>query len=443
MSKPVLQVELQHLLDTAPLRDELEIMESVCPDLEFTYLGNSRRELSQLMQNAEDKDKITAHFELLAYLLQITDNVPDLAQKIDEVYNAELAQYEENMQAVFEQTKPFERTARSLSLLYQNATYDVPIYIMPVSRDRFADAANPRHFDLFQHFLRQQFYKWKMQNSPFYISYIGDIGSKSAMDKMATIAQETRALAVLDIAEKNTFQEVLKYADRLGITGIPAHLAHLVVIGTWVNAYKAFDVAFSRDEKGRLCRKETQMSVPTAGAFIGKMLNVAPGEFITGMENAPFVGINGVKVKYDLERIDAKTWEDLGLIQISTEGHIQGATTANKSNNYDLRKFPKVDVANALLKDLIQFCNIKSFSKWGERQKRIFQREIEVYLNNRVIKGLIEGYSINLIRYDEYDENVEIDITVRFFEIADKFEINLHGPKNIVNLLDKGAEKNK
>lgn len=440
MAKPSLQIELQELLNTEPLREELEVMEYVCPDIKVTYDEDSRRELPSLLRNTQDKEEITARFELLALLLQTAGSIEEMAAKVDETYIAEKERYEENMQAVFGQTKPFERTARSLHLLYENASGDTNVYIMPVNSARFADSANPRHFDLFRHYLRQKFYAWMMDNSPFYISYVGDIGSKSAMDKMAMIAQETRALAVVDIVEKSTAQAVMDYADRVKIAGIPAHLAHLIVIGTWVYAHNAFDIEFKRDEQGRLKRNQKPMSVPAAGAFIGKMMSVPPGYFITGLEKSAILGINGVKVQYDLERIEAKEWDKRGLIQIEPYGHIQGATTANKSNNYDLRKFTKVDVANALLKDLVQYCNNKAYSKWGKKQKREFQQEIEIYLNNRIKRDLIEGYKINSIEYDEYEETVEIDITVLFHDVADEFDINLHGPKGMVNLRNAEAD---
>lgn len=446
MSKQSLQLELQQLLDTKPLLDELEILECVCPDIKFTYDKDARRELPSILLEVQDqvkdneKDKITSKFELLVLLLQSAEAVDEMAQKVDGFYQAELERYEENMQSVFSQTKPFEKTARSLSLLYQNANSESNIYIMPVNNVRFADSANPKHFELFRHFLRQKYYDWKMDDSPFYISYVGDIGSKNAMDMMAMIAQETRALAVVDLMEKSTAQAVMDYADRLKITGIPAHLAHLVVLGTWVYAHNAFDVEFKRDEHGSLRRIEKPMSVPSAAAFIGKMMSVPPGYFITGLEKSAIVGINGVRVQYDLQRIEAKEWDSRGLIMIEPYGHIQGATTANKSNNYDLRKFPKVDVANALLKDLVQFCNNKAYSKWGKNEKKEFQMEIENYLNNRIKRDLIESYKIVHIDYVAIVETVDIDIAIKFFDVADEFDISLHGSKNEITLKDENKE---
>jgi|GEM_PF-2439943 len=436
-----LTLELEELLKTAVIEEEIDTLEYVLPELKYTRDVDARRDLPEVLSDQQEKEEILAKFDLLALLLDSITSVEEIAAKVDETYLAEKERYEENMQAVFAQTKPFEKTARALHLLYENATGDTNVYIMPVNKARFADSANPKHFDEFRHFLRQQFYKWMMDDSPFYISYIGDIGSKSAMDKMAMIAQETRALAIVDIKEMSSAKAVVDYASRLKIAGIPSHLAHLVVLGTWVYAHNAFEVEFTRDDNGRLKRIEKQMAVPASGAFIGKMMSAMPGEYITGLEKSAILGINGVKVAYDLQRVDAKEWDECGVIQIESYGHIQGATTANKSNNYDLRKFPKVDVANALLKDLVQFCNDKAYSKWGERPKREFKKEIEIYLNRRIKHNLIEGYSINTIEYDEHEENVNIDITIHFYEVADEFDINLHGPRGLIDFNKQDDKK--
>lgn len=438
MNKP----NLQQLLNTEPLELELETMEYVLPELKFTYDEDSRHDFPAMVDDDQEKENFISKFELLHLLLSSSNDIQQIADKVDEVYQAEKDRYEENMQAVFTQTKPFEKIARSLHLLYENAAGDTNVYIMPVNGARFADSANPKHFDEFRHYLRVKFYEWMMNDSPFYISYIGDIGSKSAMDKMAMIAQETRALAVLDIKEMDNAKKVMEYADKIKITGIPAHHAHMVIMGTWVYAHNAFEVEFTQDDLGRLKRKEMPMAVPAAGAFIGKMMSAPPGYYITGLEQSAITGINGVRVTYDLQRIEAKEWEERGLIQIEPYGHIMGTTTANKSNNYDLRKFPKVDVANALLKDLVQYCNNKAFSKWGQRQKREFQREIEIYLNRRIKHELIQGYEVRKIEYDPHEEKVDIDILIHFFEVADEFDIKLSGPKGMIDFKKDDEQNN-
>ncbi|NUO02689.1 MAG: hypothetical protein HUU01_18940 [Saprospiraceae bacterium] len=441
MIKNAIKAEaLKELLDFEPILEGLETLGNVFPTITVTFDEDARHDLPGLLSDALEAEDIYAKFSMLANLLESTENVDDIQAKIDETYQAVQQQYEANMQAVFAQTKPFEKIARSLNLLYMNAGGEAKVAIIPVSASKFADSANPKHFEAMRHYMRKQYYRWMMEDSPFYITYIGDIGSKSAMDMMAMAAEETRALAILDIREMSSAKAVIDFSDRVKIAGIPAHLAHLVIPGTWVYAHGAFDVDYV-EENGRLRRIEKQMAVPTSCALIGKLLEVRPGVYITGLEKSAIVGINGVKVAYDLERIEAKQWDERGLIQIEPHGHIQGAATANKSNNYDLRKFPKVDIANALLKDLVQYCNNKSYSKWGGKHCREFQREIEIYLNRRMKHDLIEGYAINKIEYDTYDENVEIDISIQFFEVADEFDIKLHGSKNEVDVKKKAENK--
>ncbi|MBK8922369.1 MAG: hypothetical protein IPM81_12840 [Saprospirales bacterium] len=438
-----LEIELHDLLNPV-LEEEVELMQNVVDELCYIIEEDARRDLPEILvdeENSAEKEEILAKFELLAELIDSVDSIEDIAARIDVTYLAEKEQYEVNMQAVYAQTKPFEKTARGLQLLYENATGDTNVYLMPVNSGRFADSANPKHFDQFRHYLRQKFYEWFMDDSPFYIAYIGDIGSKSAMDKMAMIAQETCAIAVVDIKEMGSAKAVLEYTKRLKIAGIPPHLAHLVTLGTWLYAHNAFEVDFIRDDNGRLKRQEKPMAVPAAGAFIGKMMSVPAGYYITGLEQSAILGINGVKVAYDLQRIEAKDWDECGVVQIEPYGHIMGTCTANKSNNYDLRKFPKVDTANALLKDLVQFCNTKANSKWGKRQQRDFEKELHIYFGRRMKQDLIEGYRINKIEYDEHEEKVDIDIIIIFAEAADEFDINLHGPKEMIDFKKDETEK--
>lgn len=442
MTKKAVQMEtleLKQLFEFEPVLEGLEALENVFPPIAVTFDEDARRDLPDLLSDPQDAEDVYAKFSMLVTLLESSNNLDDIKAKVDETYQAVQQQYEENMQAVFAQTKPFEKTMRSLNLLYMNAGGDAKVAVIPVNASKFADSVNPKHFEEMRHYMRQKYYAWMMDDSPFYITYIGDIGSKSAMDMMAMAAQETRAIAVVDIREMSSAKAVMDYADRVKIAGIPAHLAHLIVPGTWIYAHGAFDVEYKTGVNGRLERVEKQMAVPAASAIIGKLLEVRPGVYITGLEKSAIVGINGVKVAYDLQRVEAKQWDDRGIIQIEPYGHIQGAATANKSNNYDLRKFPKVDVANALLKDLVQFCNNKAYSKWGEKYRREFQREIEIYLNRRMKHDLIEGYTINKIAYDIHEENVDIDITINFFEVADEFDINLHGPKGTIDF--KNEEK--
>lgn len=425
-------IDINELLQSALFEEELETMECVLPELKYTHDVEARRDLTEVLFDQQEKEEMLVKFDLLSQLIGMATTLEEVSAKVDEIYMAELECYEENMQVVYGQTKPFEKTARSLFLLYENATADANMFITPVNSARFANAANPKHFDEFRHHLRKKFYAWRNEKneSPFYISYVGNIGSQSAMNKMAMAAQETRALAVVDLKEMSKAQEVIDYAQRLKIKDTPAHLGHLVVMGTWLYVHNAFDIVFKRDERGRLVREERPMAVPAAGAFIGKMLSVPQGTYITGLEQSAILGINGVRVAYDLERIDSQHFDECGVIQIEPYGNIQGIATANKSNNYDLRKFPKVDVANYMLKDLVFFCNKKAFSKWGERYKREFKQEMEIYFNRCKKRELIEDYFIESITYDEHEEKVDIAICIQFFESADRFDIDMHGTRS-------------
>lgn len=440
MSEATQSLETVELLEFDPFMDVFEEVENFLPSIANITDDSSRQNLPEILENELEQEEMVSTFELLANILEHSNSVEDVAVNVDATYQQVKETYEENVMVIFEKTKPFEKTIRSLNLLYENAGGEADVYILGVNEQKFADSANPKHYEAMRKYLKEKFYAWRMEDSPFYITYVGDIGSKSAMDKMAEIAYETRALAIVDTKEMSSVKSVIDHAKRLQIKGIPAKLGHLVIPSTWVYALGAKDVKFVRDKEGKLRRVESKMAVPTSSSLVGKLLDVRPGVYITGLEADAIIGADGVKLNYELERIESKELDKVGLVQIERHGHIQGATTANNSNNADLRKFPKVDTANALLKDIVQYCNNKAFSKWGEKYKRAFKREIEIYLNRRMKHELIEGYRIDNISYDQHEENVDIDITVFFFEVADEFDINLHGPQGGI---DVKKEENK
>ena len=412
------------------LDDELvsyvELVTPLVPQISATYDQVSRSELAEALEDQFERDEMSAKFEMLYQIFKGANTVDDLAKNVEKTHTEVSNRYNRNMMEVYNKTKGFEKTARSLNLLYENAHGKANVYILPVNAAYFADGSSPKHFDVLEDYLRKQWYKFQMEDSPFYVTYVGDIGSKSAMDKMAHIAQETRALAVVDVKEMGDAERVQQYADKMKITGISSHLAHLVVAGTYVHPIGAREYTFI-EKDGRIIRHEKPMAVPAASGIIGKILAVKPGISVAGLESAALTGINGVSVDYNYERIDAKEFSKRGVIMILPSGHVQGASTANKSSNRDLNKFDKVDIANALLKDLVQFCNNKAYSKWGKAEQVEFTREIKRYLNIRVKNQLIEKFSIGEILYDTDEDVVCIDIKIQFKEIADEFEISLSG----------------
>lgn len=420
----VLELEMLHFEE---LEEEMETLENIMPMPlhDEDYRGEL---LEQLEEEPEEIAKLMGNFDLMIQLLENSESVEDVEQAVSSMNVAVRNCYEGNMKAVFEKTKPYERSIRALQLLYENAESSKEVYIMPVKADKFADAANPKHFKAMQKYLRQQFFKFEMDNSPFYISYIGNIGSASAIQKMAKVAELTRAIAFLDLKEQKTAAAAIAYAKKIGLTGISASLGHVVVPATYGYKNGAKEVQITQLADGTYQRKERKMSVALAPAMIGRLMGEIPGEYITGLEAEPINGLDGVKTQYDEERNDAEELDEAGLNMILDSGHIQGSTTANKSGDNDLRKFAKVDVANALLKDIAQFCNNKAFSKWGKKNAKAFEKEIMTYLNRQYKRGVIgPGWEIASIEYDEAEETVNIEIYINFHEVADKFTIGISG----------------
>jgi len=420
----ILELELLHFEE---LEEEMEILENIMP-LQI-HDEDYRSDLPELLEEyPEDVAQLMGNFDLMIQILENSKSVEDVDKAVTEL-NVEVRNcYEGNMKTVFEKTKPYEKSIRALQLLYENAEGSKEVYIIPVKATKFADAANPEHFKAMEQYLRTQFFKFKMDNSPFYISYIGDIGKGAAVKKMASIAELTRCLAFLDIKPCKTVEEVVAYSKKIGLTGIDASLGHVVVPATrgFKNGVK--DIQISKNDKGIYERKEQKMIVPLAAAMIGRLMGETPGEYITGLEKKGIIGVDGVTMQYREETNQAGDLDDAGLIMILDDGAIQGSTTANKSGDSDLRKFAKVDVANALLKDIAQFCNNKAFSKWSKENAKAFEKEIMKYLNRQYKRGIIgQGWEIGKIEYDQAEEAVDIEIYIEFHEVADKFTIGISG----------------
>ncbi|MBK7939114.1 MAG: hypothetical protein IPJ82_19460 [Lewinellaceae bacterium] len=55
-------------------------------------------------------------------------------------------------------------------------------------------------------------------------------------------------------------------------------------------------------------------------------------------------------------------------------------------------------------------------------------------MNRRMKQEMIDGYEIINISYDEQEETVNIEIMVDFHEVADEFDINLHGKRGGIDV---------
>lgn len=426
--------EMLELVQLGELEEEVEKLENILPIPihDEDYLSDLPNILEE---NPEEIAQLMGNFDLMINILEEAKTIEEISTVVAEQSIQVRDCYTQNMKTIHEQTKPFEKSVRSLQLLYENAGSKANVFILPIDKNKFASAATPKHFNAMRDYLETQFKKYKMEDSPFYITYVGNIGSKSAIQKMAKVAMETRALAILDIKELRNPKAAIEYAKRHGLTGIAASLGHVVIPATYGFKQGVSDVKYFEAMDGKLKAEYQKMAVPMACAFIGRMMGETPGNVITGLEAEAIEGIDGVKMQYDKERDNSEQLTNSGLVMVLNSGHIAGSSTLNKSNNRDLNKFDKIDIANALLKDLVQFCNNKAHGKWGKKEKRGLEKEIIHYLNGRIKAGLIEpGSSIDELYYDTQDEQVHIKVTILFKDIMDKFEIELSGKKGNIEL---------
>ena len=345
-------------LEELGLEEEIEILENILPIP--VHDEDYRTELPDIIEgDPEEIAQLLGNFDLMIKILEEAKTIDDVSTVVAEQSVQVRTCYTQNMKTIHEKTKPFEKSVRSLQLLYENADSKANVFIMPVAENKFANAASPKHFKAFEDYLETQFKKYKMDDSPFYITYVGNIGGKSAIQKMAKAAMKTRALAVRDIKEHRNPTAAIDYAKRQSLKGTAPSLGHVVIPATFGYKQGAFDVKYYENLDGQLIAENQKMSVPLACAFIGRMLGETPGNSITGLEAESIIGLDGVKMQYGRERDNSTELADVGLVMVLDTGHIQGSTTLNKSNNQDLTKFERYCVVDLIVQIyLLRLINI-------------------------------------------------------------------------------------
>ncbi|MEO0472660.1 MAG: hypothetical protein AAF206_23795 [Bacteroidota bacterium] len=409
------------------MRNDLELIGSVYSDAStITRSIEEKEDTIEFLTQEHARTETQLKAQMMHDFLDVADSLDAFIEAVNNEKEKAEERYRENLTEIFKTTKPIERNLRQLQLLYQNGGTDPEVYIFPVNEQQFVGAANPKHFNAMKEWLQKNFYAFDITTSPFYITYLGVIKNASAAEELAQLAEETKALAILNIPKRNTVEKVLEFARRdFKITGIPSHLGHLVLPATWAYASGAFE---DLDE-------ERKMAVSLAGAFTGKLLKAYPGEFISSMESEAILGVDGIVMDYDKETLDSVKLKEAGLVPVINGGYIEGANTPNTSNNPDLCSYPTVDIANSIEKDLIKFTNKKANGKWGKRQEEDLKLELIEYFNGLIRREMLQDPCPDpIITYDEKEEEVSIDLEVQYFGTVSKFPISLKGKRDKIEL---------
>lgn len=401
------------------LMDDLQTMQTPVPYIEDVVDEGIREGLEERMDKETGfKDDFALQLDLMIDLFK-SDSVEDMTTRADDLLTKTKTQVVENQKTILTAIRPWEKTLRSLDLFFKNASPSGKVKdasFITVDPNRFAGGESSTHFNQMAEELQNLYYAWQLKGSPMFISYAGDIGDGA--DLMAKIAEETIAIAVVDTVDASSAKATLSRTQNRKLRGIESHWGHLLVLGTHLIGRGAYEGL-----------EDEPLSVASACAVTGKLMQSTEGNSIAGFENGALVGAKGVRYRSDTR--DSKKFGDQGMVIIGWEdgtARIFGDCTANQSDNAMLRKASQMAVHNKVMKDVVDFCNKKTFSKWGHTEKRKFKELIEMYLNDLVRDKVIQGYE-DVVINDLNDDEVSVSLVLQFYKTISRYLINIEGEK--------------
>ena len=400
------------------LREDLETIQAPVPYMEDVIDKDLREGLTERVEKeAGFKDNFESQLEMMIHLFQ-SESIDDMTLAADGLLTKTKEQFAENQKQILETIRPWEKVVRSLDLFFKNASSSGKVEdasFITVDPERFAGAANTAHFNIMSEELKNLYYDWEVDGSPLFISYVGDIGDGA--DLIAKIAEETVAMAVVDTVDCPNAKATLSRTKNRKLSGVESYWGHLVVSGTHLIGRGSYDGL-----------EDEPLTIPSASAITGKLMNTKEGDSISGFEEGGLVGVKGVR--YNSGTRESKEFGERGMIILKTykDGSIKikGDGTANKSTNNDLRKISKMIVRNKVMKDFVDFCNKKAFSKWGNIQRTKFKTQIEIYLNDLIRNEAIEGYEEVIIK-DINEDEVSVTVALQFYKTISRYLIGIKG----------------
>lgn len=420
-------VSAEDILILKDLKKDFTGFKNVMDSLSIMTNKRERKNLAVNMDkpNFQPKlDKFIQQAKMMKAILSSAKNAEEAKDLASQSYENVAATKKQNLENILKTIRPTEQVLRAAQSFFDNAstTGEVEnVKFVMVEANKFAGGTNSSDFDEYCKILRRYAVAHGLKDSPHYTAYIGDIDDKGG--ELAAIAQDTLALAVADIEKLDSPSEIKEVLDQRGIGGSQAKWGHLVVIGNWITARKVYEGL-----------NEELLEIPSAAAVIGKFLATALGYSGAGYEEGTTT-VKGVEMYTDTED-DAKA-VNRGYIHIAMEDGIAriygNVTAAYASANEDLTKIIKVRVSNAILKDLVDFCNKKAFGTWNHQTKKNFKEQIQLYLNDCVRHQIIQGYEEpSIISTDS--QSVDIDVEILFSDSKSVFNIQLSGVKGAIQM---------
>ncbi len=411
------QVSDEELILQDLLRDDLETMQTPVPYIEDVVDEGIREGLEERIEKEQGfTENFASQLDIMLDLFKSKD-VAEMTNQADALLTKTKEQVIENQKIILSEIREWEKTVRALDLFFKNASNSGKVSdasFITVDPNRFAGGASTAHYQKMAEELQNLYYAWQLKGSPMFITYAGDIGEGA--DLMAKIAEETVAIAVVDTLDAASAKATLARTQNRKLRGVESHWGHLVVSGTHLVGRSAYEDL-----------ENEPLTVPSACAITGKLMQSTLGNSIAGFENGSLTGAKGVRYRSDAR--DSKKFGEQGMLIIGWEdgtAKIFGDCTANQSDNAMLRKASQMAVHNKVMKDVVDFCNKKAFSKWGTTEKRDFRGLIERYLNDLIRDKTIQGYE-DVVVNDLNEDEVSVSLSLKFYKTISRYLISIEG----------------
>ena len=194
--------------------------------------------------------------------------------------------YNQNLLKALESTAELEKTYRSIDLFFQNSGEEKIDNVTFINASMKQLCEDDEFSDLVKTEFRDKFDRKSLIDSYSNFVVPGYVGSKAALDKLATIAEEYRVMLVTDFKDVETFDEVLEEAKLENLQGMDAKLANVIMTCNWIALRK------SAQEVG----EEQPLYGPPSLALAGKMYGELLSQVAAGAKHGKISGGYGAHI---------------------------------------------------------------------------------------------------------------------------------------------------
>lgn len=346
---------------------------------------------------ADKRRKLKNELVILKELIMSDDPIStcyEFYDRIDTVLN-------QNLAAIFSETKDLEKSYRCLDLFFRNTeSEDVDnFYLINMSAEEF-NYQGAAYEELRKH-IKEKFEGFSLEDNYGLVVVPGHAGNE-ILDALSNLAQEYQFVLVTDYHDEREIEDVIDLNDESPLGGGEKRHAHTVVACNRV-------VARKKNEK----IEYEHIFVPASTALAGKLYISRGIQATVGRINGKLEG--AVDTRIHLTRPDLIKISEIGLIPIVLIEKLgviamSDNTLAIEHENPDLHRLSVVRARNWIAKTILDYLNSHPFKVLDDNLNDEIMRELNNFFKKiSTEKGLVDEYDIEPIEVsDDYVQTVRI-----------------------------------